>query len=166
MNWIFGDNINTDLITPGRYNTTTDPEQLGKIAFIEYRPEFAQTVRSGDWIIAGNNFGCGSSRETAVTALKACGIHAIVARSFARIFYRNCINLGLLAILANPEGIREQDRLEVDLASRRIRNGSGDVEIAVEIPELMITLHNAGGIISFLQNNPLSALMGKSEWND
>ena len=100
MNWIFGNNINTDLITPGRYNITTDAQELAKIVFIEYRPEFVKTVKKGDLIIAGNNFGCGSSRETAVTALKACGIKTIIAKSFARIFYRNCIDQGLLAIIA------------------------------------------------------------------
>ena len=79
MNWIFDNNINTDLITPGRYNITTDPQELAKITFIEHRPEFAKNVAKGDFIIAGNNFGCGSSRETAVTALKTCGIKAIIA---------------------------------------------------------------------------------------
>src|SRR3989338_1114920 len=111
MNWIFGDNINTDLITPGRYNITTDPVEMAKIAFIEYRPEFAKKVRQDDFLIAGSNFGCGSSRETAAIALKYCGLKAIIAKSFARIFYRNCLNQGFLAICADISGIKAKDVL-------------------------------------------------------
>jgi len=109
MNWKFGDNINTDLITPGRYNITTDPMELAQIAFIEYRPEFKTKVKSGDFILAGENFGCGSSRETAVIALKYCGIKAIFAKSFARIFYRNCMNIGFLVVTLDTDNIGEKD---------------------------------------------------------
>src|SRR3989344_2029312 len=101
MNWIFGNNINTDLITPGRFNITTNPQELARVAFIEHRPEFAKQVKSGDFVIAGHNFGCGSSRETAVTALKYSKIKAVVAQSFARIFYRNALNQGLLVSATN-----------------------------------------------------------------
>src|SRR3989344_5715453 len=86
MNWLFEDNINTDLITPGRFNITTDPLKLASIAFIEYRPEFHKKVKKGDFIVAGENFGCGSSRETAAIALKYCRLKAVLAKSFARIF--------------------------------------------------------------------------------
>ena len=81
MNWKFGDNINTDLITPGRYNITTDPEELARVCFIEYRPEFRQRVQSGDFVVAGHNFGCGSSRETAAVALKHSNLRAVIAKS-------------------------------------------------------------------------------------
>ena len=122
MNWIFENNINTDLITPGRFNITTDANELAKIAFIEHLPEFAKKVQKGDFIVAGNNFGCGSSRETAVTALRACGIKAIVAKSFARIFYRNCINQGLLAIIADTENIKSNDKLKIDIKKQLVIN--------------------------------------------
>ena len=105
MNWKFGDNINTDLITPGRYNITTDPNELAKVCFIEYRPEFHQKVQANDFVVAGHNFGCGSSRETAAVALKHSYITAVVAKSFARIFFRNAINLGLLCIIAETDSI-------------------------------------------------------------
>lgn len=94
--WVFGDNIDTDQILPGRYAPyMTSEADLVKYPFIEHRPEFAREVRPGDIIVAGNNFGCGSSREYAPRALRAVGIAAIIAPSFARIFYRNALNLGL-----------------------------------------------------------------------
>lgn len=158
MNWMFGDNINTDLITPGRYNITTDAKELAKIAFIEHRPEFSKTVQTGDFIIAGNNFGCGSSRETAVTALKACGIQAIIAKSFARIFYRNCINQGLLAIIPEIEQINETDELHIDIAQQRVVNVSKQQAINAVIPPLMLTLYEAGGIIPYLKKHGLDSL--------
>jgi len=158
MNWIFGNNINTDLITPGRYNITTDAKELAKIAFIEHRPEFAKTVKKGDFLIAGNNFGCGSSRETAVTALRASGIKAVVAKSFARIFYRNCIDLGLLAIVAETENIRPNDDLEIDVEKQVVLNISEKKEIKAVIPSLMIKLYETGGIIPYLKYNGLGSL--------
>lgn len=157
MNWIFGNNINTDLITPGRYNITTDAKELAKIAFIEYRPEFAKNVKNADFIIAGNNFGCGSSRETAVTALKACGIKAIIAKSFARIFYRNCIDQGLLAIIAPTDNISDKDGLKINIVKQLIINHSKNFKIKAVIPPLMIKLYETGGIISFLKDNGLSS---------
>jgi 3-isopropylmalate/(R)-2-methylmalate dehydratase small subunit len=93
--WKFGDDINTDVITPGRYTVTVDRKRLGEIAFIEYRPEFAKEVNEGDVIVAGNNFGCGSSREHSPVAIKAAGVSAVIAKTFARIFFRNSINIGL-----------------------------------------------------------------------
>jgi 3-isopropylmalate dehydratase small subunit len=158
MNWLFENNINTDLITPGRYNITTDPVQLGKICFIEYRPEFAKKVQKGDFIVAGNNFGCGSSRETAVTSIKACGIQAIIAKSFARIFYRNCPNQGLLAIIADTDGIQEQDVLKIDFDKQQIRNLTQKKTIKAVIPDFMIKLYKSDGVIKYLQKNGLDSL--------
>lgn len=151
MNWIFENNINTDLITPGRYNITTDPHELAKITFIEYRPEFVKNVKKGDLIIAGNNFGCGSSRETAVTALKTCGIKAIIAKSFARIFYRNCINAGLYAITANTESISKNDEIILDVKKKVIINKTKKTSILAEISPLMEKIHNYGGMIPYLK---------------
>src|SRR3989338_3048389 len=96
--WKLGNDVNTDVITPGRFNLTADPKELAKICFIELRPEFYKEVKQGDIIVAGRNFGCGSSRETAPVSIKAAGIKAVIAKSFARIFYRNCINIGLPAL--------------------------------------------------------------------
>lgn len=158
MNWLFGDNINTDLITPGRYNITTDHASLAKIAFIEHRPEFAKTVKKGDFIIAGTNFGCGSSRETAVTALSACGIRAIIAPSFARIFYRNCLNQGLMAVTADTNGIKETDVLKLDFDNQFVINTSQKKKIPATMPPIMIKLHNEGGIISYIKKHGMDSM--------
>lgn len=158
MNWIFEDNINTDFITPGRYNLTTNAQELAKIAFIEYMPEFSKNVEKGDIIIAGENFGCGSSRETAAVALKACGISAVVAKSFARIFYRNAINVGLTVIIANTDGIDGQDELEIDLQNNIIRNKTKKNELSFEADNLMKKILSQGGIIPYLQKNGLDAI--------
>ncbi len=158
MNWKFGDDINTDLITPGRYNITTDPHELAKIAFVEYRPEFAKKVKKGDFIVGGENFGCGSSRETAVTALKYCGIATILAKSYARIFYRNCLNLGLLAINVDTDSIAENDVLHLDIKNRLLINKTKKTSRKIVIPPMMIKLYNEGGIIAYLKKNGLNSL--------
>lgn len=158
MNWIFGDNINTDLITPGRYNITTDPKEMARIAFIEYRPEFAKRIRKGDFLIAGNNFGCGSSRETATISLKYSGLQAIIAKSFARIFYRNCLNQGLLAVIADTRNIRENDVLELDLEKKILHNKTKKMVQTVDIPNFVIALHKIGGIIPFIKKHGTKAL--------
>lgn len=158
MNWLFGDNINTDLIIPGRYNLTTDAKELAKVAFIEYRPEFAQKVKRGDFIVAGTNFGCGSSRETAVTALKACEIKAILAKSFARIFYRNCLNQGLLAVVADTSQIAASDVLVLNLDEKTLLNKTKNKKIKIEVPALMVKLYQEGGILPFLKKQGLEAI--------
>jgi 3-isopropylmalate/(R)-2-methylmalate dehydratase small subunit len=158
MNWKFGDNINTDLITPGRYNITTDPKELAKACFIEYRPEFRLKVRPGDFVVAGENFGCGSSRETAVVAVKHSGIEAVVAKSYARIFFRNSINLGLLCVIAETDTIDETDQLELDIDARKLNNRTKGRAINAEIPDMMLRLYREGGIIEYLKRNGLSAL--------
>src|SRR5206468_106427 len=158
MNWKFGDNINTDLITPGRYNITTDPKELAKACFIEYRPEFRQKVRAGDFVVAGENFGCGSSRETAAIALKYSGIQAVLAKSYARIFFRNSINLGLLCVTVDTESIDEPDQLELNIEAQTLVNQTKGLEIKAEIPSMMLRLYQEGGIIRYLKRNGLSAL--------
>src|ERR1700737_2246071 len=120
----FGDGISTDAIIPGRYNVTTDPAALGKACFIEARPDFAGSVEAGDATIGGRNFGCGSAREHAPMAIKAAGVQAVVARSFARIFYRNAINIGLPVIQCDSvyEAVQDGDPSSID-----IRSGGIDV---------------------------------------
>ena len=108
--------------------------------------------------MGGENFGCGSSRETAPIALKYSGIQAVVAQSFARIFFRNAINLGLLCVVADTSNIDEVDELELDLKDKVLRNRSKGMEIKVHIPDMMLRLYQEGGIIQYLKKNGLSAL--------
>lgn len=151
--WKFGDNINTDLITPGRYNLTTDEKQLAKVAFIEYRPEFAKNVKKGDVIVAGENFGCGSSRETAALALKACGIKAIIAKSFSRIFFRNAINIGLPVIICkDADRIEEGDEIEIDFEKGLIKNLTKGITLKSEpYPKFVVEIIQNGGLINFVR---------------
>ena len=118
--WRFGDNVNTDEIIPGRYNLTTDRAYLAEHVLCEVRPDFPVQVRPGDVIVGGNNFGCGSSREHAPVAIQAAGTSCVVARSFARIFYRNAINIGL-PILVSPEAAAAARRWRDDRGRSRHR---------------------------------------------
>lgn len=157
--WKFGNSINTDLITPGRYNITTDRRELAKCAFIEHRPEFASSVKKGDFIVAGRNFGCGSSRETAVTALAECGVAAILAPSFARIFYRNAINQGLVLVVADEKflsGIEEPHQLE--LRGGKIVNLTTGAESPANISPMLLKLKEHGGILEFLKKHKIEEL--------
>ena len=151
--WKFGDNINTDIITPGRYTVTTDRERLAKIAFIEYRPEFSEKVRKGDIIVAGKNFGCGSSREHSPIAIKAAGVEAIVAENFARIFFRNAINIGLPILVSGTasEGIRKGDWVKIDLSEGVIENENLKTSYRTEpFPPFMQELIAAGGLMPWV----------------
>ena len=152
--WKFGDDINTDVITPGRYTVTLDKSRLGEIAFIEYRPEFAKEVKQGDIVVAGRNFGCGSSREHSPVALKAAGVRAIVAKSFARIFFRNSINIGLpILICADTDMIDDGDELELDIRTGLIRDVTKGKEIQAEpLPDFIMKIVLQGGLVPFLRD--------------
>ncbi|MFA5363841.1 MAG: 3-isopropylmalate dehydratase small subunit [Candidatus Bathyarchaeia archaeon] len=152
--WKFGDDINTDVITPGRYTVTTDKKQLGKIAFIEYRPEFGQQVQEGDIIVAGYNFGCGSSREHSPVALKAAGISAVVAKSFARIFFRNSINIGLpLFVSEDADKIDDGDVVSIDFKTGEILNKTKGITLKVKpLPEFVLKIVEKGGLVEFLRS--------------
>jgi 3-isopropylmalate/(R)-2-methylmalate dehydratase small subunit len=152
--WKFGDNINTDLITPGRYNVTTDKAKLGEIAFIEYRPEFAKEVREGDIIVGGMNFGCGSSREHSPVALKAAGIKAVLAKSFGRIFFRNAVNIGLpIFVCPDADKIDDEDDVEIDIKAGIISNTTQGTIIRVDpLPEFIQRIVDNGGLINFLRD--------------
>jgi 3-isopropylmalate/(R)-2-methylmalate dehydratase small subunit len=157
--WKFGNSVNTDLITPGRYNITTDRRELARVAFIEHRPEFAKGVRNGDFIVAGRNFGCGSSRETAVTALLGCGIAAILAPSFARIFYRNAANNGLLLVVVDEEflsGVGESHQLE--LRDGEVADLASGKRAKAQIPPMFLALQKHGGLIGFLKGHKIEEL--------
>ena len=151
--WKFGDDINTDAITPGRYTVTLDKSRLGEIAFIEYRPEFSKEVKQGDIVVAGRNFGCGSSREHSPVALKAAGVGAVVAKSFARIFFRNSINIGLpILICADTDMIDDGDELELDVRTGLIRDVTKGKEIQAEpLPDFVMKIVLQGGLVPFLR---------------
>ena len=152
--WKFGNDINTDVITPGRYTVTTDKKRLGEIAFIEYRPEFGKCVKDGDVIVAGSNFGCGSSREHSPVAIKAAGINAVIAKSFARIFFRNSINIGLpLFVSDDADKIDDGDEVEVNAETGEIRDKTKNVTLkAKPLPEFMQKIVNKGGLVNFLRS--------------
>lgn len=148
---VFGDNINTDLISPARYMEKSS-EVIAAHAMEGADPAFAAKVRPGDFIVAGRNFGSGSSRETAPMAIKGCGVAAVIAVFFARIFYRNCINIGL-PVLICPEaaGIGEGDRLEVDIAAGAIRDlTTGRTYRCDPLPENIRRIIECGGLLESL----------------
>lgn len=149
--WKYGDNVNTDVIFPGKYTyTLMPPEEMARHALEDLDPEFASQVKPGDVIVAGRNFGCGSSREQAAACLKAAGVQAVVARSFARIYFRNAINLGLPVIQCPEavEALEKGDEIEVDLAAGEIRSLKGYFRFPA-FPETVIGILKAGGLIAF-----------------
>lgn len=150
----FGDNIDTDIIIPARYLNTTDPSELAVHCMEGIDPEFPRRVSKGDIIIAGENFGCGSSREHAPVAIRACGISCIIAKSFARIFYRNAFNLGLPLLESKeaPENIDTGDLVEVDLSRGSILNITRGMEFSIKpIPPFMLELLEAGGLMAYIK---------------
>lgn len=152
--WVYGDDVNTDVIFPGKYTyTLTAPEELAAHALEDLDPAFAQEVRPGDVIVAGRNWGCGSSREQAVTALKAAGVAAIIAASFSRIYFRNCINQGLLPIVC-PELhrlVRTGDEIGIDRAAGQIIAGDGRVFPIPPLSPSVQAILDAGGLLPMLQ---------------
>jgi len=160
--WTFRENLNTDEIIPGRYNITFDPQELAKNVFCEVKPEYAKNVKPGDIIVGGQNFGCGSSREHAPIAIKGSQAKCIIAPSYARIFFRNAINIGL-PILECPEAvadITEGDEVDVDLASGQISNiTKGHNYQAYPLPDFVLKIADAGGIVNFLKEHNIEDLL-------
>jgi 3-isopropylmalate/(R)-2-methylmalate dehydratase small subunit len=150
--WKYGDDVDTDAIIPARYLALTEPEELAAYCMMDIDAEFAGAVQPGDIIVAGKNFGCGSSREHAPLALKGAGISCVIAETFARIFYRNSINIGL-PILECPQAARETqagDTLEVDLESGTIKNTrTGKLYHATPYPPFMLGIIEAGGLVPY-----------------
>lgn len=148
----YGSDIDTDVIIPARYLNTTDPKELASHCMEDIDTEFAKKVKDGDIIVADDNFGCGSSREHAPIAIKASGISCVIANSFARIFYRNSLNIGL-PILECPEavaGISAEDELEIKLESGEIKNLTTEkTYLAKPFPEFAIELINSGGLVEY-----------------
>ena len=147
--WKYGDDVNTDVIFPGKYTyTISDPHEMAKHALEDLDPEFVRRVRRGDVIVAGKNFGCGSSREQAATCLKYAGVGAIIAKSFSRIFYRNAINQGLpaLAVPRAAEKIQADQTVTVDLVGGQIRAGDSTFSFS-PLPEFVMGIMEDGGLI-------------------
>lgn len=152
--WKFGDDIDTDLIIAGHYLTAQDPEELGKHCMEGIEPSFAQRARPGDVVVAGRNFGCGSSREHAPLALKSCGIGAVIACSFARIFFRNAINIGLLVLECEEAYLRvhSQDEILVQPESGLIKSlTTGEEFRAAPYPPLVAGIVQAGGLVPYVR---------------
>ncbi|MDY3114129.1 MAG: 3-isopropylmalate dehydratase small subunit [Helicobacter sp.] len=149
--WKFGDNIDTDLIIAARYLNTSDEAELAKHLMEDARANFVNEISKGDIIVGGENFGCGSSREHAPVAIRGAGIAAVIAKSYARIFYRNAFNTGLPILeIKEVESIKEGDKLEVDLSGGVVKNLTQNVEYKfAPIPPFMLELLNAGGLINY-----------------
>lgn len=149
--WKFGDNIDTDIIIPAQYLAHTDPATLGSHCMEPLVPGFNKKVKPGDIIVSGNNFGCGSSREHAPIAISALGIPLVIAKTFARIFYRNAFNKGLALLETDiADYVKDGDEIEADLTSGIIRCGKIQRQ-AKPIPPFMVELVNTGGLIPYLK---------------
>jgi len=148
----FGDDVDTDAIIPGPYLRTTDPYELARYCMFGIDEEFSKKVKEGDVIVAGENFGCGSSREQAVIAIKYCGIKAVIAKSFARIFYRNAINVSLIPIIADTDELEDGDIVEIDLDNEEIRILNKNKTIKCKTPKgIEKEILKAGGLINYLK---------------
>lgn len=149
--WKYGDNINTDVIFPGKYTyTLMPPEEMAKHALEDLDPRFASRVQKGDVIVAGRNFGCGSSREQAASCLKAAGVQAVIAKSFARIYFRNAINLGLPVIQceAAVDALEMGDKAEIDLTAGLVKTNKGNFAFP-PFPASVVGILEAGGLIPY-----------------
>jgi 3-isopropylmalate/(R)-2-methylmalate dehydratase small subunit len=151
--WKFGDNVDTDQIIPAEYLTTGDAKKLAVHAFVNMRPEFAKEVQEGDVIVAAENFGCGSSREHAPRALIGAGVRCVIAKSFARIFFRNSINIGLPLIETDVfDKIDEGDQIEIRFDGGILRNLTKNEDYQFNpLPEFMQKLLDSGGLINYIK---------------
>ncbi|UCD19779.1 MAG: 3-isopropylmalate dehydratase small subunit [candidate division WOR-3 bacterium] len=153
--WKFGDSISTDLICPGRFfHLRSNLPELAKHVLEDADPNFASRMSKGDFVVAGNNFGLGSSREHAPTIIKLAGVSAVLAKSFARIFYRNAINVGLPLLECDTDKIELNDEIEVDLATGMIKNVSKGIELkAHPLPKAMLNILNDGGLLAHIEKH-------------
>ena len=149
--WVLGDDIDTDIIIPTEYLALKTIDDMKQYGFSPLRPELAGQIEKGDIIVAGKNFGCGSSREQAPSVLKALGVQAVVAKSFARIFYRNAINIGLPVIVCKelPDAVNTGDEMELSL-TEGVARANGSTYSCTKLPEYMQNILNQGGLIASL----------------
>ncbi len=153
--WKFGDDISTDLIAPGRlFHLRSNLPELAKHVLEDADPQFASKMQAGDFVVGGNNFGCGSSREHAPTIIKIAGVSAVLAKSFARIFYRNSINVGLPALICDTDKINQGDELEVDLSQGIVVNKTKNLTLRfAPLPPAMIKILNDGGLLAHIEKH-------------
>jgi len=153
--WKFGDGISTDHIAPGRYfHLRSNLPELARHVLEDARGDFAQNVKQGDFVVAGKNFGQGSSREHAPTIIKMAGAGAVLARSFARIFFRNAVNVGLPAVICDTDLIDEGDELEIDLQAGVIRDLTKGKELKFKpLPPVMMKVLSEGGLVNYIVNH-------------
>ena len=151
----FGDDVNTDYIISGRHKfKTLDMDELAKHVMEDLDPNFYSKVKEGDFIVAGGNFGCGSSREQAPLAVKHAGIAGVVADSFARIYFRNSINNGLPALVVDTSGIEDGDELEVDLEAGRVKDVTKGIELESKpLPKVMLDILSDGGLVEHVKKH-------------
>ncbi|MCK4444098.1 MAG: 3-isopropylmalate dehydratase small subunit [Thermoplasmata archaeon] len=151
--WKYGDDINTDVIFPGRYLAITDPEEMAEHAMEDLDPDFVNSVQEGDVVVAGSYFGCGSSREQAVTCLKYTGVSAIIAKSFARIFFRNAVNLGMPVVqCSETDKIESGDEIELDLEGGVLKIVNKDEVLQFKpLPVFILGIIEDGGLIPNLK---------------
>lgn len=151
--WKFGSNVSTDSIAPGRLiSLRANPPEYAKHLLEDTRPEFVKEVKSDDMIVAGTNFGCGSSREIAPLIIRLSGVSAVLAKSFGRIFYRNAINNGMLLIECDTDKIEDGDRLSLDIKNRKIhKENDPDFEMAFTLSEQEIKILNEGGLLNYIE---------------
>jgi len=151
--WLFGDDISTDHIAPGRlFHLRTDLPELAKHVLEDARPEFAASMEPGDFVVGGRNFGLGSSREHAPRIIKLAGCGAVLAQSFARIFFRNAINRGLPVLVCDTDQINDGDELEVDMAAGTVRDVTRNITLSFKpIPRAMLAILDEGGLIPYIQ---------------
>jgi 3-isopropylmalate/(R)-2-methylmalate dehydratase small subunit len=151
----FGDNISTDHIIPGKYaNLRSELPELAKHAMEDADPDFVKKVKPGDFIVAGKNFGLGSSREHAALVIKMAGVSAVLAKSVARIFFRNAINLGLPVLICDTDGINDGDELEVDLAKGTVYDKTSGRQLTFgKLPEVMLRILDEGGLLPYIQKH-------------
>ncbi|MEG9294985.1 3-isopropylmalate dehydratase small subunit [Mangrovibacillus sp. Mu-81] len=151
---VYGSNIDTDRIIPGKYTKTLNLQDLADHVLEDLDPEFRERMEVGDLVVADHNFGCGSSREQAPLALKTAGVSAVIARSFARIFFRNAINVGLPVIEIPDHDIKQGDEIVVELNNGEIHNLTQNKEYqGTQMPQVMIDILNDGGLTSFLKKH-------------
>lgn len=152
--WKYGKDVNTDVILPGRYLDSYEPDYLASHAMEDLDPTFSKEVKPGDIVVADTNFGCGSSREQAASCLRYCGVQAVVAKSFARIFYRNAINQGI-AVIECPECVDAMEKgheIELDISAGTIKNLTTGAEMTFKpLPPFIMEIIDAGGLVDYLK---------------
>ena len=153
--WKFGDNISTDLIAAGRYyHLRSNLPELAKHVLEDARKDFAEQVKSGDFVVGGRNFGKGSSREHAPLIIKIAGTRAVLAKSFARIFYRNCINIGLPAVVVDTDRIDDGDELDIDLEKGIVHDRTRRIDLTFPaLPAVMARILEEGGLVEYIKSH-------------